>query len=253
MFFFSLSCFYLYILFYIFFTSYFSLSLCTSLPSFLPSFISEERKIFKGRLLNFYLLFENNIQNKLPDLTIFEPPRYSKLDILDLYTGQDYNFVVVVRDSIMPFSSPNVEKFQSKRKRKKERKGRLDRIVCSFFVSPWKKSQLSWDALKHSLIKNDLSQWTLDCMSKALYKMLCGYRCISHYCFRKFSYLFLPSSLAGYYSLTEEWSPHWFFFLAFSPDVTFQFFFWNEIMITWKPFSLFSTIAHHQVLWQGFL
>lgn len=86
-------------------------SLFPSVPPSLPSFISEERKIFKGRLLNLYLLFENNIQNKLPDLTVFEPPCYSKLDILDLYTGQDYNFFVVVRDSVMPFSSVNVEKF----------------------------------------------------------------------------------------------------------------------------------------------
>lgn len=76
---------------------------------------------------------------------------------------------------------------------------------------------------------------------KLLYKLLCGYRCISHYCCRKFFYLFIFLTTFCWSAsfLTGEWSLHWFSFLS-SPNVIFQVFFWNEIIDYLKiilPFS----------------
>lgn len=69
---FSLSCFYLYLGDF-FFTS------CLLL------FISAEGRYLKGGFLKAYLLFESNIQNRIPDFTVFERPCYSQLNILGSY------------------------------------------------------------------------------------------------------------------------------------------------------------------------
>lgn len=127
-------------------------------------------------------------------------------------------------------------------------------LFVHFFVSPWKKKQLNWDALKHHLIKNQLSQWTLDCLSKVFYKLLCGYRCVSHHCYRRFLYFFFLTSFSwpAFVFFTEYDCYTASRFLLSSAHLTFQFSSGNEIMMACTSFSLFPTIIP-QVLGHSFL
>lgn len=211
----------------------------TCLPFFLSSFISAEGRYLKESFLKIYLLFENNIQDKVPDFTVFEPPCYSQLSILDSYAGQKF--------FLFETAFARMERLKSK---KKNKRGGLDRNFCLFSVSPQKKNQLNWDALKHGLRKNRLSQSTLDCLSTVSYKLLCGYRCISHHCYRRlFVSYFYPFLLASFCFFTEYDCHTGSLFLLSSSNATFQFFSGNEIMITWKSFSFFPTVVHQVLGW----
>lgn len=105
----------------------------------------------------------------------------------------------------------------------KKWRGGLGRNSC-LFVTPWKT-----DALIHSLIKSELSQYFI-LHVKLFYKLLCGYRCISHDCYRKFFLCFFTTfSWSAPISLENELYTDSLFLLS-SPNVIFQFSFWNEII-----------------------
>lgn len=127
----------------------------------------------------------------------------------------------------------SMEKFKSKEEKKKNPKQVDWTEIFLHFLFLWKKNQVNWDALKH-VTKNWLSQWTLDGLSKVFYKLHCGYRCISHHCYRRFfCILFSPLSLGQLLFFHYDCHAGSLFLLS-SCNTALQFFFGNEIMITWK-------------------